>query len=370
MGKKLTIVYLVRPADGGIKSHLLALLSGLDATRFTPIVVCPPASALFNEVSRAGYTVIPLNLVGELNPTKDLSAAYQLRRILNQIRPDILHIHSAKAGFVGRLAVASMRRRPRVVMTAHSFIFDERVSPRKRALMSWIERRLLRYTDRMIAVSTALRGELVTEMRLDPAKIDVIYSGIEFADYEKSPHAGMRVGTMARLAPQKGVEYFVEAAASILAKFPLATFTIIGDGPFRPHLEELADKLGIREAIEFTGFRSDALEIVKDFDVFVLASTSETFGLSLVEALSQSVPVVASKVGGIPEIIDGKSTGLLAEPGNPDDIAGKVCRLLEDRRFAEQLAHDGCAFVRAHFSRDRMVIETEKLYDSLVIKAL
>jgi len=368
LANKAVIAYLVRPAEGGIKSHLLTLLSGLDRTRFEPIVICPPDTSLRREVEQAGCKAIPLDLVGELNPAKDLRAVVRLRRILRRVKPDILHIHSAKAGLVGRLAAASPRH-PRIVLTMHSFVFDERVGWLKRVIVAWVERRLSRLTDRIIAVSRALRDELVSQMGLSPDKITVIPNGITFREIHKSGGSGLRVGTVSRLAPQKGVDNFIRAAALVRKKFPSAKFTIIGDGPFREALEALADELGVRDSVEFLGFQPDAPSIVAAFDVFALASTWETFGLTLVEALSQQVPVVAFRVGGIPEIIDGSTTGLLAEPGDVEDLAAKICRLLDDKELAARIARDGCEFVRSRFSSDRMVTETQNLYASLVSQA-
>ena len=366
LGKKTVIAYLVRPAEGGIKSHLLTLLSGLDRTQFEPVVICPPDTSLCREVEQAGCRVIPLDLVGELNPIKDLRAVLGLRRILRRVKPDILHIHSAKAGLIGRLAAASLRR-PRIVLTMHSFVFDERVGPLKRAVAAWTERRLSGLTDRIIAVSRALRDELVLRMGLPADKIAVIPNGVTFREVRKSGGNPPRrtVGTVSRLAPQKGVDCFIRAAALVRKKLPSARFFIIGDGPLREKLEALAGEVGIRENLEFLGFQPDALPIVATFDVFVLASTRETFGLALVEALSQEVPVVAFRVGGVPEIVDGSTTGLLAEPGDVEDLAAKVCRLLEDKELAARIGRDGCKFVRSRFGSDRMVAETQSLYADL-----
>lgn len=362
---KVRVAYLVRPTEGGIKSQVLTLMSGLDRSRFETVLICPPDCSLYTEAQQAGYRVIPIDLVGEVSPVYDLATAWELRGILRKIRPHILHIHSTKAGLVGRMAVSWMVRRPKVILTVHSFVFDERVGRRRRKMTVRVERRLARYTDRIVAVSKALRDELVTEMRLPPEKLQVIYNGIVFQDLPKPPHEGI-IGTVARLAPQKGVEHFIRAAAIVKAKHPSARFVIIGDGPYRYFLELEAQSAGIRDSTEFTGFRSDALSIVAGFDVFVLPSIRETFGLALVEAMSQGVPAVASNVGGIPEIVEDMQTGLLAEPGNPEDIAEKVCRLLENKELAERLARQGCEFVRAQFTAERMIHEIEELYASVV----
>lgn len=356
----LPVAYLVRPAEGGIKSHVLTLIKGLDRSRFKPVLICPPGT--FKE---AECKVIPLNLVGEIRPWRDLWTAIRLRMILRKVKPSILHIHSTKAGFVGRLALIMMRRRPKVILTVHSFVFDERVGKWRRRLVSWIERRLLRYTDCIVAVSRALRRELISEMGLRAASIQVIYNGIEFpaSGGPKPEHAGIQIGTVARLAPQKGVDHFLRAAAIVKKRFAEAQFIVIGDGPNRYWLDTIVQQLGLKENVEFMGFRKDALQIVAGWDVFVLASTRESFGLALAEAMSQGVPVVASNVGGIPEIVDGKTTGLLAEVGDAEDFAEKICRLLKDRELAGRMARAGREFVRERFTAERMVNETQQLYE-------
>ncbi len=204
---KCLVAYLVRPAEGGIKTHLLTLLAGLDTSRVEPVIICPPGMSLYRELEEAGYRTVPLDIVGELNPIKDFKAILRLRGILRDIRPDVLHIHSAKAGLVGRLAVVGTRR-PRVLVSVHSFVFDERMGRLKRVVVGWIERRLLRWTDRIIAVSEALKKELISRMGLDPGAIQVIHNGIAFRDIPKPARSGMRIGTVSRLAPQKGSSQF------------------------------------------------------------------------------------------------------------------------------------------------------------------
>lgn len=364
--RKILLAYLVRPAEGGMKQHLLALLRGLNRERFESVVLCPPDASLADEAAKLGIRVIPVPIAGELNPRHDLRAAGRVRAILRELRPDILHIHSTKAGLVGRLALVGMRR-PKVILTVHSFVFDERVGQRKRALVSWLERRLARYTDRIVAVSQALKDELVAAMGLPPALISVIHNGIPFGEppIPLPTHVAPCIGTVARLAPQKGVDCFLQTAALVAARFPQATFPIIGDGPLKEPLMALADELGIAGRVEFLGHRTDVPALLREMDVFVLASTYETFGLTVVEALSQQTPVVASRVGGIPEIITDGETGLLASSGNPADFAEKICRLLDNPAFALRLARQGDDEVRTRFSSARMLAETEQLYHSL-----
>ncbi|MDI6828736.1 MAG: glycosyltransferase family 4 protein [Armatimonadota bacterium] len=366
MKEKIRIAYLVRPAEGGIKVHLLTLLSGLDRSRFDPVVICPPTITLFEEVQKKGISSIPLDIVGEINPLNDFLAIAKLRHVLRELKPDILHMHSFKAGLIGRLAALSLAKRPKLILTEHAFIFDERTTGLKRTLVTGVGRILSYFTDRIITVSDALRNELISEQKIKPSKIVTIPNGIAFAPLKQVPKPGLLVGTVSRLAPQKGVAYFIRAAVLISERFPQARFIIVGDGPQRNSLESLAESLGIKDKLEFLGFRTDVLDILRTFSVFVLASTRESFGLTLIEALSQGVPVVASRTGGIIEIVEDGVTGLLAEPGNHFEIAEQVCRLLEDRNLACRLAEEGSRLVRQRFSSEIMIEKTQKLYMELL----
>ena len=367
MEKSLKIVYLVRPADGGIRTHLLTLLVGLDRIKYDPVVICTPDTPLAEDVAAMGITVIPLSISDGLNPFQDMMAALRLRTILRKVKPAILHIHSAKAGLVGRLAVMS-KRRPKVVVTMHSYVFDERMGPGQRNLYAKIERYFSKFTDRYIAVSQALKDEMVTEMGLDADMISVIYNGVEFQNVKKTPHPDIRIGIVSRLAPQKGIEYLIRAAALVLSSRQDVVFQIVGDGPERPTLGSLRDSLGIREAVYFLGARKDVPELLSTFDLYVQTSTSEAFGFSILEALSQEIPVVATRVGGVPEIIDDERTGLLAETRNPRDIADKILLMLSDLSRATEMAQAGSADVRERFTFARMVQATQELYADLLTR--
>lgn len=365
MDRKHTIAYLVRPAEGGIKTHLLTLLQGLDRTHFTPIVICPENSPLASAVKEMGVDVIPLEIVDGLHPLKDVQAALALRKILHKLKPEILHIHSAKAGLVGRLAVRT-KRRPKVVLTMHSFVCDERMGEQRKRLYARMERYFAKVTDQIITVSQALKDELVSEIGLPASLITVIYNGLAFRKAPKVPHGGVRIGTIARLAPQKGVENFIRAAALVLMKHPEVSFGIVGDGPLKRSLSDLARSLSIYEEVDLLGARADVSAFLGELDLFVLTSTREAFGITVTEALAQEIPVVATRVGGIPEIIDGKTTGLLAESNNPQDIADKICQMLDDREAAQQMARAGNEFIRTRFTAVQMLEETQAVYYDLL----
>jgi len=195
----------------------------------------------------------------------------------------------------------------------------------------------------------------------------VVYNGLIFTNLPPTPHQDIRIGAIGRLTPQKGVEYFIRAAALVMTKFPQATFFIVGDGPQRASLSELVNALSIREGVYFLGQKSDIPEQLARLDMLVIPSLYESFGQIAAEALAQKVPVIASRVGGLQEVIQDGKTGLLVEPGAPSAIAEKIIALLEDREYANQLAEAGCADVRSRFTMAKMVEATEAIYADLMV---
>jgi glycosyltransferase involved in cell wall biosynthesis len=186
------------------------------------------------------------------------------------------------------------------------------------------------------------------------------------------------VAVFARLHPVKGIEYFLDAAASLAARFPLARFLVVGEGcivrdgvivpsPYRHELEDYAARLGLAERVVFTGFRRDVPELLREVAVSVLPCISnEGLSNSVLESMAAGAPVVATTVGGNPEIVEDGRTGLLVPPADSGALAGAIARLLEDRELAERLGRAARQRVADHFSVEQMVRRTERLYVDLL----
>ena len=372
--KKFRILHLIRPAAGGMKNHLLSLLRHCDREMFDPIVACPRYMA--RDLTSLNFKAIDLPIRGELSPLSDLRVVKQLVSILKDEKITILHAHSSKAGLVGRVA-ARLAGTPLVLLTAHNSIFYEEWPFWKKSLFAFAERLLNRYTDRLIAVSEALRGELIKRERLDQDKVVTIWNGIETELFETQvercfilrnldlPLSEQVVGMVARLASQKGVTYFLKAAAMLAMDYKV-NFVVIGDGPLRRQLEEEASSLGIKDRVVFTGERHDIPYLLPAFDVFVLSSLTEGLPLTILEALAAGCPVVATRVGGIPEIIQDNVNGLLVEPADPAGLAIAVASLLSDPQKAASMGQAGKALVKEKFTAAVMVRKVEDEYRNLL----
>ena len=367
MEKICKIAYLLRPEADGMTAHLLTLLSSLDRQKYEPLVICPPNIELATEAALLGVRVTGLDIAAEFNPLKDFFTVRQLRKILYREKPDILHMHGVKSGMLGRMAIPE-KKRPKTVVTLHDFLFDARVSAPKQSMRARTERKLEAKTDEYIAISQALGLELIEQVGINPEKVTVIYDGITFPPAEVTPHDDVRIGTVSQLTTEKGVEFFIRAASLVMARFPDTVFHIAGEGLERPVLSALVNSLAIREGVYFMGEQKDVADFLSTLDVFVYASTREVVGEIVAKAMSMHLPVIATRVGGVTEMIEDGKTGFLVEKKNPQQIADQVCHILEHRVEAQLIADAGASAVRHRFTHARMSAETQSMYESLMLR--
>ncbi|MBC7106760.1 MAG: glycosyltransferase, partial [Firmicutes bacterium] len=245
-------------------------------------------------------------------------------RIVELVRDaDLVHTHGVRANLLGRIA-ARLARRP-LVTTVHSLLRMDYPTLWTRLPNALAERLTRGLTRRFIAVSRQLAEELVRE-GVAPARVSVIYNGIDVEDFQpRRPRDQVRrelgygpgvplVATVARLHPVKGHRYLLEAARLVVEARPEVRFLVVGAGPGRENLEAYAEQLGVGKQVRFTGFVSDVASLLGAVDLVVVPSLWEGFGLTAVEALNVGVPVVATAVGGLPEVVRPRETGLLVPP--------------------------------------------------------
>ena len=373
---RIRVMHVIRPSEGGIKNHLLTLITHSDQTRFEHMVVCP-AGEMAKTFNGAGVKTFELPLGGELSLT-DLTALKRLVSLFSINRVDISHCHGSKAGLVGRLA-ARWACVPAVVMTVHNSILHHHLPPWKKMLYAECEGYLAGYTHRIITVSDALGREIISLERISPEKVVTIYNGISPDKFRLGADrqylqetfgipasAGVVVGTVARLAPQKGVINFIRAAAGLSELSEGLAFLVVGGGPLRAELERQSEALNLTGRLFFVGERQDVMKIMPCLDVFVLASLTEGLPLAVLEAMACRCPVVASGVGGIPEIIADGVTGILVKPGDVTALASAIGRLINDPGIARRMGNEGLNRVLGLFTAGKMARETEDVYTQLI----
>ncbi|NLA04737.1 MAG: glycosyltransferase family 4 protein [Firmicutes bacterium] len=361
--QKDKIFYLIRPASGGMRRHLQQLIRRFSRD-YALHLGAPPDHEMTEPAGFPAGSFYELPLGKGLSPVGDLSTFRRLYRLLCAVRPAFLHIHGFKAALPG-LPAARLARVP-VLITVHNYP-AHRGSPYLSAAGGLAGAQ----QDRYIAVSHALAGELAAR-GIPREKISVIHNGIEPGPFEAAAARFRRcsdqlvVGTAARFAPQKGLSYFIEAAAVLAPLFPRMHFLIIGDGPGRHGLEKLARQLDLPGRLSFCGYCADLPRRLAGIDIFVLPSLTEGFSLTLLEAAAAGCSLVASQVGGAAELITGGVHGLLVPPADVTALARAIASLARDPALAQRLAGACRERVKAQFNLKRTLSKTASLYEELV----
>jgi glycosyltransferase involved in cell wall biosynthesis len=369
---------------GGPAIHVVNLTAGLDPSRFHSTLVTGTenrgeGSLLDLALARGVAPVVIPEIVGELAlGRREARAVAALYRLLRAERPDVVHTHTAKAGFVGRLA-ARLAGVPVVVHTYHGHVLHGYYSGLQTRLLRAMERGLGLLSDGLVAVSPRVKQDLVRYRVARPEKIRVIPLGFDLKPFLGAsrngsafrrelgvPQTARLIGIVGRIFPIKNHRLFLDAAARVARSDADARFLVVGDGTLRADMERHAAALGIGDRVLFTGWRRDLERIYPELDVLVVSSNNEGTPVSAIEAMASGCPVVATRVGGLPDLVDHGVTGLLTPPGDPVALAGTVVDLLRDRDRGRRMGQAGRGRARERFTLDRLVGDVEALYDELL----
>ena len=298
----------------------------------------------FVEAQGVHVTLVP-EMVGttRLGPA-DVVALARIRRLIRDFRPDIVETHTTKAGIVGRLA-ARLEGSPVVLHIYHGHVLDGHYyGAFKTGMARCAERALARISDRLVAVSARVKDELVKYKVASSDHISVVEPGLDLAPMLRCrlERGALRrelgldpavplVGIVGRLTPVKNHRLFLDAAVAVLAARPDVHFVVVGDGEIGPGIRALARRLGVMTRVTFTGWRYDLPRIYADLDVLVSCSKSEGTPFTIIDAMAAGCPVVATRVGGVPDLLDDQATGLLVPPAQAEPLVAAILRLLRDR---------------------------------------
>lgn len=370
--QRTRVLQVIRPAAGGMKGHVLQLATGMRARGFECEIACPGDSELVHDALAAGILVHPVPITGPLRPLRDLRAIVSLAEVLRERRPALVHAHGSKAGLIARLAVRIGGGAPTVV-TVHSQVLYGGVSPLMRRIYIFMERLLSRRTARTITVSDALRAELVDVIGIDPARVVTVHNGLDLGPLANGDRDAARLrygipadalvfGLAARFAPQKALDTLVEAAVPVLERHPDAWLVLAGSGPLLESVKTRARASAVRDRILFPGYETDVPGLLSSLDVYVTSSVTEGLSLALIEAMAAGLPVVATRVGGNPEIVEDEVTGLLVPPGKAGALTDALACLLRDAPLRRSMGAAGRARALAEFTEDRMLDRTATVY--------
>ncbi len=352
---------------GGAEKHLLMLADGLDHQRYRLIFACPdgPFPAMLREEGYPWHDV-------PMRPSLDGESIRRLTQIIRAEGVDIVHPQQSRGLYFGGLA-AKLSGATAVIQTEHNISLDWH----RRAPMSLKVRwgsNALRYlfarfvAQRIIAISSGVARFYTQVLRVSPRKVTVIpYAHPVLPQRARQRDAGRPpvIGTVARLVEQKGLPYFIEAAAIVQQTHPDVRFRIIGDGHLRDQLAQQVASLGLEGTVELAGEHPNATEIMPEFDIFVLPSLWEPFGIVLLEAMANGLPIIATTVDGIPDVVIDNETGLLVPPADAQALAGAIVHLLERPALARAMGERGRERCRREFSIERMVERFAAVYNSV-----
>ncbi|MDI6791425.1 MAG: glycosyltransferase [bacterium] len=378
--KKTTILQLIGTLDfGGAQSLLLSQLKNIDRNKYRiKVATILRPGALAPSFERLGFPVINLGMHGKLDPR----IFTRLYHLIKSEQVDIIHTHTFPADFFGRMVGWAMRY-PIIVTTVHN------IGKLRAGYSLRIDRALSGANDLIIACSEKVKEVLISQgIRED--KIQVICNGVDVEEINSRCPASITgrtpvllskasitggtpvplsvVGVVGSLLPIKGHSYFIQAAKEVSRELPGVRFVIVGDGLLRGELEALTEKLGLSPRVNFTGFREDVLNLMAGFDLLVLPSLAEGFGIVLAEAMALSKPVVASRVGGIEEIVVDGETGILVPPAQPGELSRAIIQALRDGKKASEMGRKGYQRVKARFDIKTKVRELEGAYERLMAK--
>jgi glycosyltransferase involved in cell wall biosynthesis len=308
---------------------------------------------------------------------RDAIALLKLYSLIRRERPHIVHTHTAKAGFLGRIA-ARLAGVPVIVHTFHGHVLNGYYGPVKNWLLRRIEQALATITDRLVTVSEQVKAELVAHGVARADRITVIPLGFDLdpfldsnvlrGEFRREMGVGDEVGLVGivgRLFPIKNHRLFLDAAAKIAAENP-ARFVIVGDGALRSALEQQARDLGLLNRVLFTGWRRDLPRIYADLDVLAVSSDNEGTPVSAIEAMAAGCSVVATRVGGLPDLITDSTIGRLVPPRNATALANAVLDLLRRPDTARRMGRNATEAVRQRFTLTRLISDVDRLYSQLV----
>ncbi len=374
-GRPIRVLFILRPSSGGIRQHVSDLIKHLDREQVEPILVCPPEEPGVIPLEIGEIPVYRINIAKEFNPIRDFQASRWLKHLIRITEADIVHAHSFKAGLICCWALWCKSARPPVICTFHNPLQQKGFI--KNYLFQSLVSIVGQQADRIVVVSRALQSQATDLLKLPADKVTCIYNGLNRTRIEnrltpdsfrremKIGAADLLVGSITRLVPEKGVQYLIPVADRLREYFPTLRFVIVGDGPYRPVLEAEICCRGLNEHFIFTGFRTDIPEILSSLDVFVLPSLNEALSIAIMEAMAAKKPVIATRVGGIPEIVT-PETGILVSPQNSEQLATAIQGLLSDPLKRAQLGEAGFQQVHDRFSIETMINEYHSLYEQVI----
>ena len=372
LAKIIHIIYSLNP--GGLENGIINLVNNMDDFKFENTICCLTQGGDFEKRLNKNIKVSKMFK----KPGNDYQLYIKLIKYLKEIKPTIVHTRNW-AGMDGIIA-AKMARVPIIIHGEHGFEITDLISQNKKR--KFIRKLVLStIVDKIVTVSKNLKKRLINEIKIKPEKIIHIPNGVDtnkFNIYRKEftrKKFGFKkedfiIGIVARLDPIKNHKTLISAFKEIVKNYPQTKLIIVGDGPLREELEEKSYQLGINNKVIFMGERNDVPEILKTFDIFVLPSLNEGMSNTILEAMATGIPVIASNVGGNPELVIDGETGFLFPTNDVESLVQKIKTYILYPELKQKHGYNARKRVEEEFSLDQMVRRYEELYLELVERKL
>jgi glycosyltransferase involved in cell wall biosynthesis len=365
----------IAQAPGGVERYLYTLLKKMNKDEYENILVLSQNYDL-KKFATIVSKIECVEMYREINPLNELKAIIHIRKLIKKYHPDIVYMHSSKAGATGRIANIGLKNIS--IYNAHGWAFNMKCKPLKQSFYALIEKILAPLCTWIIAISDFEKESALRRYICKADKIKVIYNGIDFDEYRAEedtrsrqalglPEDAYIVGTVGRLASQKAPDVFVKTARLIKNMIPNAFFVMVGDGNKRQQTEELICKFGLVDYFLITGWVQNPLDYIRTFDTSMLLSRWEGFGLVLPEYMLEGKPIVATKVDAISSVITDGVNGLLVEMDDFHAAAKAVVRIHDDLNLNDKLMKNGLICVQERFNVERVARETEGIFREICI---
>ena len=376
------ILYIITQSElGGAQRYLFDLVDNLHEEFEISIALGEQGKdgELAKKLEAHNVKVLSIpHLKRAISPFKDLLAIVDTIKLLKKIKPDIVHLNSSKVSIIGSLASIFVKKlKARFVYTVHGWVFNEPLSGFKKSFYTFAEKFTARFKDRIICISSFDYEIAKKQLKIPEKKLTLIHHGIDpikfltkgearekFKSLMPDTQSKIVIGVIANLYRTKGLEYLIEAArlATDLG-FNIVTI-VIGEGSERKNLESVIGQNNLRSKFFLAGKMENAAELLPVFDIYVSSSIKEGLPYNILEAMQAGLPIIATNVGGIPEMITDGKNGLLVNPEKPKELAQRIKLLIEDNQLRESLKQQAQADANSEFTIDKMIKKTKEAYSN------
>lgn len=384
--KKIRVLEIIESTGkSGPRSLLRSLVHNLNKDRFKVEAICSTLrdKDFYRDIQKmkeAGIKVIILQMRRNVHLLSDIIAFFKLCFYIKKGRYDIVHTHSSKAGFLGRLAARLMGARI-IIHTPHCFCFEASdMNAMEKLFYFYIEKFAALFCDKIIAVSESQRQDILKRRLVNSGKVITIENGVDIYKFsnngknilKKKQELGLSsssfiLGTVGVLNESKGHRYLIEATSKIIKEGYDVSLIIAGEGILRKDLETLRDKLGLNGRIKLLGFREDIPELLSLMDIFVFPSLWEGMSLALLEAMASGLPVISTDVHGAVDLIQDNKRGILVQKRNIKGLVEAIRYLISNRNVAKQIGEEAQRLICRYYTLEKQIHRIESLYISMCL---